>query len=390
MLDRGRLKVAVLVKRFVPTGGAERYALEVTRRVALRHDVHVFAREWSFQGQENIAFHKIPKFINKPNWLNQLLFSRDSRRGVGNGFDIVHSHEKVTHFDLMTIHSPCFRSFITREKSPLRRGLLWFSAALSPRKLAWLWLEAKQFAYHHERLFIAVSENVKRDVQSNYPLPDTSFRIAYPGVDAAMRRHAVDGSSRNRFRSKFGLPKEDLVLLFVGTEFRRKGLDALLQALSLISPSRFRLVVAGGGGGKMERYVGLVKKLGLEDRVSFLGLVENVEELYPVADALILPTLSDPAPMVPIEAMFCGVPTAMSSMLFCGAAEHIRSGEALIINDPRNPIDIAEILRRLMDVGLRSELGRKGQALASQLTWEKSAETTLMAYDEVLRRKQRG
>lgn len=390
MLDRGRLKVAVLVKRFVPTGGAERYALEVTRRVALRHDVHVFAHEWSFQGQENITFHKIPKFANKPNWLNQLLFSRDSRRGVGNGFDIIHSHEKVTHFDLMTIHSPCFRSFMTQEKSPLRRGFLWFSVALSPRKRAWLGLEAKQFAYHHERLFIAVSENVKRDVQSNYPLPDESFRIAHPGVDMTVKTNIDAGAERKRLRSELGLSPEDLIVLFVGTEFKRKGLDSLLSALPLVRDSNFKLVVVGGGGGKMNRYRKLVRKLGLAERVLFLGLVGHVGELYSLADAIILPTLSDPWAMAPLEAMLCGLPAALSSSDYCGAAGYLKNNEALIIRDPADPRQIAEALRQLLDPSVRAELGRKGQVLAAELTWEKTTESTLNAYYEVLRRRQQG
>jgi glycosyltransferase involved in cell wall biosynthesis len=390
MLDDKRLRVAVLIRRFVPTGGAERYALEVTRRLALHHEVHVFAQEWSFQGQESITFHKIPRYVKKPTWLNQIFFSHLSRAKVGNAFDIVHSHEKVTHFDVMTIHSPCFRSFLSQEERKWKKILSWVLAASSLRKLAWLALEKKQFADHHERLFIAVSKYVKRDVQANYPLPDDSFHIAYPGVDAGMKRNICAGTERKKLRSKLGLPQDDPLILFVGTEFKRKGLDALLQALSLINPSRFRLVVAGGGGGKMERYVDLARKLGLKEHVFFLGLVANVEELYAVADALILPTLSDPAPMVPIEAMFCGVPTAMSSSMFCGAAEHIRSEEALIINNPREPREIAQTLRRLVDAGFRAELSQKGQALAAELTWERATESTLSAYYEVLQRKHKG
>lgn len=68
------MKIAVLIRRFVLTGGAERYAVEVTRRLAREHDVSVFAQEWSFEGKENITFHKIPRFFRRPNFLNQLFF----------------------------------------------------------------------------------------------------------------------------------------------------------------------------------------------------------------------------------------------------------------------------------------------------------------------------
>ncbi|MBN2033301.1 MAG: glycosyltransferase family 4 protein [Deltaproteobacteria bacterium] len=382
-----RLKVAVLIKRFIQTGGAERYALEVTRRVAARHDVHVFSHEWSFRGDEKITFHRIPRYVTKPTWFNQILFSHLTHKAVGNGFDIVHSHEKVPNFDVMTIHSPCFRSFLFKNKKPWKRILPLLALPFSPRKMAWLGLEKKQFAYHHKRLFIAVSEKVKTDVQANYPLPDESFRIAFPGVDAGMKRRIRAGTDQQKSRSEYGLAQDDLVILFVGTEFKRKGLDALLQALSLYPQSKCRILIAGGGGGKMNRYKSLAKELGLREQVVFLGLVEEVAKLYALSDAIILPTLSDPWAMAPLEAMLYGVPAAVSSAEYCGAAEHIKSGEALIINDPRDPRKIAEAINKLKDPVLRAKLSRRGQALASKLTWEKTTERTLSTYYDVVQRK---
>jgi UDP-glucose:(heptosyl)LPS alpha-1,3-glucosyltransferase len=388
MSDDQGLRIAVLIKRFVSTGGAERYAMEVTRRLSLQHEVHVFAQEWSYEGKEKIAFHKIPKFLAKPSWLNQLLFSYSAAKAVKDSFDIVHSHEKVTLFDVMTIHSPCVRSFITNEKRSWKSFLAWFSVLVSPRKLGWLWLEKKQFSHNPGKLFLAVSANVKRDVQSNYPLPDDCFRIAYPGVDSKLKRGIDDtGMPASAVRSKLGIAEDELVFLFVGTEFKRKGLDALMQALTLIPYSEIKLVVAGGGGGKMKRYRKLAKDLGLGNHVVFLGLVKNVEELYAVSDAFILPTISDPSPMAPIEAMIFGLPTVMSCSEYSGAAEHVKSGEALILNNPRDPQEIAEALRKLMDPGFRSQLGRMGQTLAAKLTWETTTLNTLSAYEEVMRRK---
>jgi glycosyltransferase involved in cell wall biosynthesis len=381
------MKIALLIKRFVTTGGAERYAMEVARRLALQHDVHVFAQEWSYEGKEKITFHKIPRFLMKPSWLNQLLFSHFSRKTVDSSFDILHSHEKVTKFDVMTIHSPCFRSFITQHKSPYKRLAVQSLALFSPRKLAWLWLEKRQFAHRQGRLFIAVSKNVQNNVQANYVLPAGCFHIAYPGVNASI---VTDMDARKRWkslRSKFRLSEEELIILFVGTEFKRKGLDALLHGFALIPHSKVKLLVAGGGGDKMNKYKNLAENLGLGNHVVFLGLVKDVEELYTLSDVFILPTLSDPSPMAPIEAMTFGLPTVMSCSEYSGAAEHIKSGEALILNNPRDPNEIAGALRKVMDADFRAQLGRKGQALAAGLTWEATAANTLSVYEEVLRKK---
>ena len=165
-LPKERLKIAVLIRGFFTTGGAERYAVELTRRLARTHEVHVFAQEWSFEGAEKIIFHKIPRFFIKPSYLNQLVFSFFTRRALDPSFDIIHSHERVTRFDVLTVHCPCFRSSITGKKSLWKNAFSNLSIALSPRKAAYLWLEKKQFSFTRKRLLIAVSEKVKRDVQN--------------------------------------------------------------------------------------------------------------------------------------------------------------------------------------------------------------------------------
>jgi UDP-glucose:(heptosyl)LPS alpha-1,3-glucosyltransferase len=207
-------------------------------------------------------------------------------------------------------------------------------------------------------------------------------------VNVSTKEKIHTHSALKGLKSKLGLKPDELVFLFVGTEFKRKGLDSLFQGLSLLGPAPVKLLVAGGGGDKMRIYQSLAKKLGLSDQVVFLGLVENVEELYPVADAYILPTLSDPSPLAPLEAMQWGLPAAFSGGEYCGAAELVKDGEALIIENPRDPDEIAAILHKLMDADLRADLGQKGRALAASLTWEKTAASTLAAYDEVMRRKQ--
>ena len=263
---------------------------------------------------------------------------------------------------------------------------LWASIVISPRKIGWLWIERKQFACQTEKVFVIVSERVKKDIQANYSLSEECFRVACPGVDANMKRKVYSSETITDLRSRLGIDEDELAILFVGTEFKRKGLDALLRGLAL-TPKMLKLIIAGGGGGKMQRYVKMARAHDLDKRVLFLGLVENVEELYAISDAFILPSLCEPYAMAPIEAMFAGLPAALSRSDFCGAAEHITKGEALIINNPSDHHEIADVLHRFMDGKFRTELGRKGQALARELTWEKTAENTLAAYAEALRKK---
>lgn len=387
MIDKRkvRLKIAMLVRRFITTGGMERYVVEISRRLALRHDVHVFAQEWSWRGDEAITFHKIPKYFTKPNFLNLLLFSYFTRKSIDDSFDIVHSHERVTHFDALTIHCPCFRTFINQQKRWWKKLITWILVIISPRKLAYLWLEKKQFAYNNKRMLIAVSEHVKKNVQENYLLPDTYFGLAYPGVDIEFHRKEDIVKERERIRSKIGIKQNDLVILFVGTEFKRKGLNSLLKGFALVACHDMKLVIAGGG--KQDKYLRLAKKLGIENQVLFLGLVENIEKIYIMSDIYILPTLSDPAAMTPIEAMASGLATIMSCSKYNGSAEHITKKEAIILENPENPQEIADSLSKLMDNDFRSKMSEKGSGLAKQLTWDRTTEQTLNVYYQILQRR---
>lgn len=382
-----RLRIAVLISSFITTGGAERYAVEVSRRLAKDHEVHVFCNRWSFDGTEEITFHKIPNYIKKPGFLGQLFFSLFCTRMVDDAFDIIHSHSRVTRFDVLTLHVPCFKTYMIEEKNRWKRMRILISAALSPRILSWLWLEHNQFKWNRTRLFIAVSEKIKEDLQANYPVPDENIRIAYPGVDTSMAKRGGVGVSREALRRKAGTAERDLVFLFVGTEFKRKGLDALLEGFNLMKSPRTKLLVAGGGGGQLTKYVNLVEKMGLNTHVRFLGLVQNMEELYAIADAFILPTLSDPAGMAPIEAMSAGIPTILSGPEYCGIAELVKQDEAILLRNPKDPVEIATALTRLADEGLRNKISVKGQELASKLTWDVTTANTLSAYYEVLKRK---
>ena len=359
--------------------------MEVVRRLAMSHEVHVFAHEWAFDGSEPITFHKIPRVCRKPAWLNQLFFSYVCRRAVSHGFDVVHSFEKVSTFDVMTVQSPCFKSSGIAAEKPWKCMLGWMRLAVSPRKLAWMWLEREQFSDDPARVVIAVSEQVKRNVQAQYPLPDERFRLAYTGVEIPLATVAASKSDRDELRARWDIGINDLVVLFVGTEFKRKGLDALLQGFAKVPRARFKLLIAGGGGERIKSYRKLVDKLRLGSEVRFLGLVDGIDRIYPIADMYVLPTLADPCPLAPLEAMAAGVATVMSSSTYNGSAELITKGEALILSDPNDPQEIAATLVMLMDAQSRAVLAEKGRQLMRQLTWDKTAADTLSAYRDVIR-----
>jgi UDP-glucose:(heptosyl)LPS alpha-1,3-glucosyltransferase len=377
-----RLKIAVLVRNFVTTGGAERYAFKVSKRLAATHEVHIFCQTWDEQLLAGMTGHRIPRPLPRPSFLNQLLFSWFCDRAVDDSFDLIYSHERVRRFDVLSIHCPCYRGFLTRSRG-WRKVMRWLGELTSPRGLAYLWLEKSQYTAKPGRLLIADSRMVADDVRRNYPnLPAKFIKVAYPGVDLAEIDQALRTTDRQALRAQYGLQPDDFALLFVGTEFKRKGLDFLLPALSLITDKKVRLLVAGAGD--ISGYQHKAEQLGLGDRVSFLGKIADICPLYIMADAFVLPTLSDPCPIAPLEAMTCGTATIMSAADYCGTAEHVRHNEAIIVRNPRDSREIARAIATLLDRTVRQEYAKKGRELGQTLGWEHTTALTLEAFAEVL------
>lgn len=377
-----KLKIAVLVRNFVITGGAERYAYHVSKRLALEHEVHIFCQTWDESLAQGMTIHRIPRPLAKPSFLNQMLFSFFCNRAVDDSFDIIYSHERVRRFDVLSIHCPCYRGFLTDSKG-FRKAMLWLGELTSPRGLSYLWLEKGQYRANPGRFMIADSQMVLDDVLHNYPLPPQNIGVAYPGVDLQEIEQALANTDKAGLRQLYNVAPDDLALLFVGTEFKRKGLDALLQGFSQVSGKNIKLLIAGAGD--IKGYQHKAEQLGISDRVSFLGKIGNIYPLYIMADVFILPTLSDPCPIAPLEAMTCGTPTIMSDIPYCGTAEHVRNNEAIILRDPRNSEEIAQAIHQLLDKKTRDEYARKGQKLGQKLGWEHTTAITLEAFAKVLK-----
>jgi UDP-glucose:(heptosyl)LPS alpha-1,3-glucosyltransferase len=165
---------------------------------------------------------------------------------------------------------------------------------------------------------------------------------------------------------------------FVGTEFERKGLGALVEAMGLLRGEPIRLLVAGGGDpGPFENRA---TQLGVHERVTFLGLVKEVQAVYAASDIYALPTLSDPCPMAPLEAMACALPAILSNARMTGVAEHVQDGEAILLGDPKNALELAQAIRSLKDPAARMAYAARGLRLVRRITWDETARQTLDSY----------
>lgn len=375
------MKIGVLIRQFVTNRGAERYAVEITRRLAAKHEVHVFAQDWDNE-PPGVTMHRVPLLLKKPSVFNQWWFSwHTARMTKAAGMDLVHAHERVTQFDVMNIHVGTYIEGIWGEVRGDHRNRFktWLKVLTTPSIWAYMRLEKLHSQTAPGRFWVPDSDMVKREMQHYYPTPDDRFFIAHSGVDQPERDAA---ERRTQWRAKLGLRADEVAALFVGSEFRRKGLPALLEAMAILKEKAPHLVIVGGKELELEPCQKRASELGINERLTWAGRVNNVKDYYSLADIFVLPTLSDASPIAPLEAMAYGCATIVSNGRYTGAAELIRNGEAIILDDPRNATEIAQAMERLLNPQARQEIARRGQELVRAFTWDRTAAVIMEAIEK--------
>jgi glycosyltransferase involved in cell wall biosynthesis len=179
------------------------------------------------------------------------------------------------------------------------------------------------------------------------------------GVDT--RAFVRDGDIRARVRSQLGVSDSELVAMFVGVDWDRKGLQYAIEAVARVPAWRLLVV----GPGEVVRYREIALRAGANGRVMFLGRKSDTAPYFAAADGFVMPTAYEAFPLVTLEATAAGLPLLVSQV--SGMEELIVAGEnGWFIG--RDAYDIAERLRELARnraEGRRWVFLRDGQPLAS-------------------------
>jgi glycosyltransferase involved in cell wall biosynthesis len=210
------------------------------------------------------------------------------------------------------------------------------------------------------------SQWTQERLADRYRVPLEKIVVTPYGVDPAFTpegRRTDDGS----------------YLLFVGALQPRKDPLCAVRALTLLD-SDLRLVFAGPekrGGQDVRREVA---RLGLEQRVRFLGHVpkEELGALYRGAACLVLPSRDEGFGLPVLEAMSAGTPVVAST---AGALPET-AGEAAVLVPPRDPAALAGGVERALSD--RDRLRTLGLERSRRFTWQETARRTAAVYEELL------
>lgn len=219
---------------------------------------------------------------------------------------------------------------------------------------------------------ITVSEFSKRDIVLQYKIvPD---KINVVPIAAKEIFHPLTGIEKQAVKNLYTDGKEYFV--YAGDILPRKNLKNLLKAFSIFKrkqKSNWRLVLARRLAWKNKDFVESLKTYKYREDVILTGYIEE-EQLVKIigsAYALVYPSLWEGFGVPLLEAMHCNVPVITSENF---AMQEI-AGEAALYVNPADHNDIAEKMMLLYkDENLRSQLIKKGETIAGQYSWDKSAD----------------
>ncbi|WP_114969469.1 glycosyltransferase family 4 protein [Rhodoferax ferrireducens] len=362
------MRIAVISRVFSKSGGgAESYSVALVQQLASRHDIHVFAQE-SNHPVAGVTYHRVFCLSRKPRWVNQLLFAVATWMQTRCGFDVVHSHENTWHGQIQTIHVRPVRHNLFFARHGIRRFVQWLKVALSPRLITYVLLEGARFKSRPSRTVVATSENLRRECEQAYPDSTLVVSVIVPGTNLP-----VNLPSRRAARQMLDLPQDRPLVLFVANDYARKGLDTLLKAMANL-PAEVGLFVVGNprSASKYRQEAG---RLGLEQRIHFLGSLDDLSPAYCAADCLAHPTLEDSFAMVVLEALAHGLPVIVSGPGHCGISSQLTHGvDAMLLPDPKDPQALSRLIGSVLgDPGLAAHLHRNGLKFAQLHSWERAA-----------------
>lgn len=369
------LQLTLVAHDIGAVGGMERQLEELLLGLARRgHSVRVIARTCRLPPTAGIDFHRVrapgrPFAIAYPWFLiaGSIALRRLRRGLVQSTGSIV-----LDRVDVLAVHY----LHQVGPANPKRAGLAYRANVIVAGALKRLG-ERLCLRPGRVRAVVCVSEGVAEEVRAHFPALAEEVRTIHNGVDTAHFAPGVRAAKAARLRGEIGIGADSLVAAFVGSEWGRKGLEPALRALA--DAPDWTLVVAGGGD--RDRYEALAHDLGVAGRVRWLGVTGDVQLVYQLADAFVLPSAYETFSLVTFEAAACGL--AVLAAPVSGVRELIDDGRnGFLIG--RDPAPIAQLLNRLAaDEGLRRELGRAARESALEYSWERMIDRHVALYREL-------
>ncbi|MCP4293147.1 MAG: N-acetyl-alpha-D-glucosaminyl L-malate synthase BshA [bacterium] len=323
-------------------GGSGVVATELGLHLA-RHgcEVHFITSSLPFRLRaygDNIFFHKVempeyPVFKNSPYTLSLATAMQDV--ALKCKLDILHVHYAIPH---------AAAAFLAREMMKPRD--LKIITTLHGTDITLVGKEPSffpmtQFLIKASDAVTAVSNFLKSETERVFGVGE-NIKVIPNFVDPRIFKPAVDKELKESLA-----PDQEKIILHASNFREVKNLPAVINVFEKVCQTHKARLVLVGDGPEAKAVQARVQEIGLRPLVSFLGQVDQLEKVLPVADFLLLPSLHESFGLVALEAMACSVVPVITNV--GGASEFINDGLNGFLRAPDDVQGMAQVITRLID-----------------------------------------
>ena len=219
---------------------------------------------------------------------------------------------------------------------------------------------------------ITVSEHTRRTVIEKYGISPDKVSTVHNAVEPLPEDYLKIEKT----------PRKEKIVTFLGRITMQKGPEYFVEAAAMVLKKvhNVRFVMAGGGD-MMEKMIRLAARRGISDRFHFIGFLRGKEvyEMYKNSDVFIMPSVSEPFGIAPLEAMQMGVPSIISKQSGCAEIlSNVIKVDYWDVNEMANAIysiiTYPAMFRQLQERGLE-EVG--------QIVWKKAGTKVINIYKKL-------
>ncbi len=385
-----RIRFALGLRNFSrKRGGAERYLGNLCHRMAEEgHEVHVYTEHWD-EEDPRIHFHSVKTFSFFKS-LRFLSFAIKATKAIENGgYDIEFGVGNTLRANVLQPHGGVHWAWFWRSLKaydhPIQRAIKFLGRILSLKQWMSGWIEDAPYRSKGLTKVIAISDMVKQDMMRWYGMPEEKITVVYNGVDLE-RFHPRNRQYREEIRRRHGIG-EELVILFVSSNFRMKGLGLLIRALAEVKkgahPS-FKLLVLGRD--RKEPYLRMTKKMGISGEVVFAGSSHEPEKYYGAADLLVHPTFYDACSLTVLEALASGLPViTTASNGASGVVRHREEG--WVIRDLKDGEELVDAITYFLNEKRRHQAAHQAREKATVYSEKENFNRVIAIFEETLRNR---
>ena len=317
------MKIAALIYKFFPYGGVQLDFLRILEECHSRgHEIIVYAHRWEGERPNYIDLHLLP-LKRSSNHGRMMEFGKKCKGLIDKqDFDLVFSVNRLPGLDVYFAGDTCYAAKSHRERSFFYRWL--------PRYKVYKKLEKSVFARENGCNIMLLLSSQQVDYEKYYQTEPERFIVLPPGIPADRCRPDNAEDIRMQKRSELGVDKDEIMILQIGSGFVTKGVERSIRAVaSLPAAWRGRIHFFVVGSDKPEKFIKLAKKLGVGERVAFLGGRNDVPGLLLAADMMLHPAINDATATVLAEAIVAGLPVLCTAA--CGFSQLIKSARSGVV-----------------------------------------------------------